>query len=559
MPRSEQLSQTPLFANKANALTHKVHALLPNNKTKKLVTGFVFFMESRPLWQKIVTALVLFLAPLITGAVLQIRGLIIASSCALFFSSLMISLFEAYKKQHEQEHKVGEQQVDSLNEELGLISEELSVFSKELGYYQALAHDDKTATQQKVRVLTSEKKQLESSLTNLSSRNKVLTEIKNSLMGENHALHTVVAEKTRLLLQKEQRISELERLLAVSVEEKKTLIVELAKYEQLKASLIKDKQQLHGQVAVLEGQQRALVEQIKAKDAEIADLTLSKQHLEQELANSGLEQERLKLVISDLQQKKEHLKLRIKSLNLKLFGGFLNQEKNQQQLVKLLTAGEVLQKNNEWLTLKLTKLGEEHELLLHTVEALRGVEHDLTNAKSKMAELIMGLEQQLVEQSKLLDLRKEQLEAALTDYQTTKVKLDIAVSELDTVKQGINTEVDRVKQTQIKLTKLVVSLSQSALKREEDSDEFLTQLQGVLQEKESSFQQVAAHALAINQRLTAMSQDFEECLARHKRLVQIQEEYIQQKVQAAIGFFAPSEPALVVESGHYSPTIVCVH
>lgn len=81
----------------------------------------------------------------------------------------------------------------------------------------------------------------------------------------------------------------------------------------------------------------------------------------------------------------------------------------------------------------------------------------------------------------------------------------------------------------------------------------------MLQEKESSFQQVAAHALAINQRLTAMSQGFEECLARHKRLLQIQEEYIQQKTQAAIGFFAPLEPAGAAEPGHYSSTIACAH
>ncbi|RUR12464.1 hypothetical protein [Legionella sp. km772] len=575
MPRSEQLSQAQLFPGKIKTLTLKIPSLFQKNNAKELVARFILFLEARPLWQKIMGGLFFSLPMLITGIVLSLTSLLVVGACGLVFSSFAIALFEYYKKQHTEDTQAQQQGINLINDELSQLSDELNSFSKELDHYQSSALGDKTVALAKLSTLNGEKQQLESSLSDLSGRNKVLTQINESLMGENQALRAVVAEKIRLLVRNDQRIAELERDLLAKFEEKTQLLLELEKYKHLELSLREriqtlvvdqGKQNEHAlqqgkqiercerELASLLKQRRYLVFNIKTKERDIASLVLSKQNLEGELAKSVIEQEQLRLIISELQHQQGQLKSRIKNLNLELFENYLSQEKKQLCINSLLNAGSVLQKHNDLLVLQLEKLAQENKLLMSTVASLRQVESELQKAKSKLQEVITGLQGQIKEQNTLLDSRKEQLETALADYQRTKDQLDETVADLALVKQGMITEVDKVKQTQVILTNLVSNLSKAAIKGEENNSNFLTQLQDLLTKKEQGFQQIAAEALGVNQRLTAISQGFEECVLRHKRLLQVQEHYLQQVAHSSLSFFAaPSEVDSGMKPQNYVP------
>ncbi len=582
MPSSEQLTQTTtvqteLFSRRKQALTLKIQELMQKdslfNKTKKLVTGIISFIESRPLWQKIMVGLVLSLPILITGLVLQLSSLMILGACSFVFSSSLIGLLEYYKKQHENEDNSHDEFILTVNGELNQVSEEINELYTELKDYQSVSAGEKRQVEEQLSELNLGKKQLESSLSDLSGRNKILTEIKDSLISENQALRTVVAEKIRLLVQKDQAIKKLEQELTKASQEKAQLLSDLKKYQDLELALsarIKALteenerlgtkleqhethiQQLRTQLSSVLGQRQYLVAKAKEKTKEIDTLILDKQSLERALEKSLGEQEKLKAIIIDLEKDQEQFKQRIKVLNIKLFENNISQEKNQKAISELLNAGTALHQKNEFLTSQLGVLAEQNQFLTETVVALAAIENELLGSKTHLEEVITALEAQTKEQANVLVARKEQLELALNDYQASRVLLDNTVGELALVKSDMAKEVDRFKQTQIILTKTIATLSKAAIKDEDNKNAFLSQLTELIKEKETSFQQVASGVLSVNQRLTSVSQEFEACIERHKSLLTAQEQHmhqlslLSQAARSANSFFYHPEPSLSV-------------
>ena len=439
--------------------------------------------------------------------------------------------------------------------------------------YQSVSAGEKRQVEEQLSELNLGKKQLESSLSDLSGRNKILTEIKDSLISENQALRTVVAEKIRLLVQKDQAIKKLEQELTKASQEKAQLLSDLKKYQDLELALsarIKALteenerlgtkleqhethiQQLRTQLSSVLGQRQYLVAKAKEKTKEIDTLILDKQSLERALEKSLGEQEKLKAIIIDLEKDQEQFKQRIKVLNIKLFENNISQEKNQKAISELLNAGTALHQKNEFLTSLLGVLAEQNQFLTETVVALAAIENELLGSKTHLEEVITALEAQTKEQANVLVARKEQLELALNDYQASRVLLDNTVGELALVKSDMAKEVDRFKQTQIILTKTIATLSKAAIKDEDNKNAFLSQLTELIKEKETSFQQVASGVLSVNQRLTSVSQEFEACIERHKSLLTAQEQHmhqlslLSQAARSANSFFYHPEPSLSV-------------
>ena len=413
-----------LSSQRVNTLQRLLQKIAITTKPAQLLKPS-FFLESRPLWQKIVMGLIVSLPFLISGLVLNLTVLISIGLCSLICSAGFISLFEYYKKQHEALSKSDQEQANALSTDLSDITNEISSFAKELGHYQTLLKTDLKCNERKIVMLERDKKHLESSVSDLSKRNTVLCEIKESLLGENKALHSVIAEKLRLLLVQNQTLIESQQGLANALMDKTKLQLEIEKYENFTVNLTKElnvltlknkqqeieqvyfemrKKQLKTEFASLLRQRRYLVTQLKIKNIEIEKLTFTWKDLSRALAESYTKQEQLITA-------QELLKEELKSLNIKLFESQIVQSENQQLLKNLLNSVMKLQEDHNLLHSQLAALMGENNISYKTVA------EDAARVNRYLMELSKELELCILKQQSLLQAEEINIQrkAAMID------------------------------------------------------------------------------------------------------------------------------------------------
>lgn len=212
----------------------------------------------------------------------------------------------------------------------------------------------------------------------------------------------------------------------------------------------------------------------------------------------------------------EHLKAGITSLADTLGLIILSLDKIREQLAAEI---EQFQKENEKLGLNVEELNAQIQELTQQSKQLKETEQGLRQTNNELEKLTESLKGSIKEHSDLLESNKEQLKQVQLNYEKAQSDLSKKIAELNQVKLGMSKEIERVKGIAATLEGTVQTLSASLLLDETQQQAFREKLESFLNNKETSFHQIAERICEAERQLTIVKEQYEHLNEQYQQLL----------------------------------------
>ncbi len=202
----------------------------------------------------------------------------------------------------------------------------------------------------------------------------------------------------------------------------------------------------------------------------------------------------------------EHLKAGINSLADTLGLIILSLDKIREQLAVEI---EQFQKENEKLGLNIEELNNQIQELSEQNQLFKETEHALRQTNNDLEKLTESLKDSVLEHSELLESNKEQLKQVQLNYEKAQFNLTQKIAELNRVNIGMSEEIERIKGIAATLQGTVQTLSASLLLDETQQKAFREKLETFLNDKETSFHQIAERICEAERQLSIVKEQYE--------------------------------------------------
>ncbi|BCA94836.1 membrane protein [Legionella antarctica] len=213
----------------------------------------------------------------------------------------------------------------------------------------------------------------------------------------------------------------------------------------------------------------------------------------------------------------EHLKAGINSLADTLGLIILSLDKIREQLAVEI---EHFQKENEKLDLNIDELKAQIQELSEQSMLFEETERGLRETNGDLVTLTESLKDSVKEHTRLLENCKEQLRQMQQNYEKAQFNLTEKVAELNQVKLGMSEEIERVKGIAGTLQGTVQTLSTTLLLDETQQQAFKEKLESFINNKETSFHQIAERICEAERQLAIVKEEYERLNEQYQQLLE---------------------------------------
>lgn len=212
----------------------------------------------------------------------------------------------------------------------------------------------------------------------------------------------------------------------------------------------------------------------------------------------------------------ENLKTGISGLADTLGVVILSLDKLREQIA---TEIEHFQKENERLALHTNELSDQIEQLTTQSEQLRLTEQALRKTHSELETQAESLNVSVKEHTELLQTTKEELKKVQLGYEKSQTNLTEKISELNTVKIEMSSEIEKGKGLAATLQAAVLSLSNTVILDGEQQKVFKEKLDLFLNNKEASFHLIAERICNAEAELSIVKDELARSNERYHELL----------------------------------------
>ena len=193
---------------------------------------------------------------------------------------------------------------------------------------------------------------------------------------------------------------------------------------------------------------------------------------------------------------------------------------------KLAEEIEKFKAENIKLAKHVNNLGDQIETLSSQVQLYMETEKLLRATKDSLEEIAVQLKDSFSDQSELLKDTQDQLEKATKEHKKSQEQLSEKIIELNSVKVEMGLEVEKARIVATTLQGAVSTLTGTVITDKKQRDEFQKRLDGFLEDKEKSFDQVADRIFeaerelaSVKDELRAVKEELNRSLENHKALL----------------------------------------
>ncbi|HHT9953137.1 TPA: Dot/Icm T4SS effector LegC7/YlfA [Legionella pneumophila] len=188
---------------------------------------------------------------------------------------------------------------------------------------------------------------------------------------------------------------------------------------------------------------------------------------------------------------------------------------------------EKFKNENLRLTDNIDRLGNEVESLSAQVELYMEIEKMLRKDTNEMEQTVKKLQESTTKQTDLLEKNQKELSKIRKEYEKSQLQLAEKIAELHEVRLSLGLEVQKAKTVAKTLEGTVQTLTGTVIADEEQRVSFQKKLDGFLNDKQLSFDQVAERICKAEEELKKVKEELRQSNDRYGELLKRQEQQVE--------------------------------